>query len=98
MISGLDEEYRTIIEPDLDNDMPADDVSIQRRMNELPFGDALDKGPGEHVIDTGAIVTKAEKKCHDETKLNFITHYNIKLAKGDVVWPRRNRSVRFYDI
>lgn len=55
IVSGLDEEYRTTVEPNLDSDMPVDDISIQRCMNELPFGDALDKGPGEHTVDTGSI-------------------------------------------
>ena len=28
----------------------------------------------------------------------YIIHYNMKLARGEVVWPRRNHSVQLYDV
>ena len=75
IVSGLDEEYRiNLAPPDLDSDMPVDEIFIQRRMNDLPYDDALNKGPGEHIVDTGAMMTKAEKLCRDEMKEIYIIH------------------------
>ena len=70
---------------------------FQRRMNALPHGEAMQAGPGEHEIDFGAVVSKEDKKRHDEVKKALITHFSVALQKGEVVWPRRIGNVYLYN-
>ena len=63
LIFEMNDEWNNTLIPILDDDLQQDPIALQRRMNELPYGEAFVFGPAEHIVDFGAgVETKAKKR------------------------------------